>query len=273
MRRAVVGAVALCLMSGATARAQDGGDLAGLLAVMQEHFGQSMGEAVLGGQSVFVTARGVAKLPAPAARPYDLQVEAQGPTAVQAARLRDDKVDRLRAVAKRFSLQLTVGEPSYVTLPRAVSPPRPAIAATPGATLSPPIQAPGATPAPQVTARIPVHFARPPEAQMPAFIDALREAGIETLPDTNGLPNPLAQVTQMLGLGGTAVSSATVDPATWDKASAAAVQAAKSEAEALASPADRHVGALRQVMLLSRSIQGDEAVVTVAARFGFAPEK
>ena len=273
MRRAVVGAVALCLIGGGSARAQGAEDLGTLLAVMQEHFGQSMGEAVVGGQSIFVTAKGSAKLGAPAPRAYDLTADAQAPTAVQAAKLRDDKIEKLRAVAKRFSVQMTVGEGSYVTAGRfpLVRP----VATAPG--VAPPVQTPPNTPlatpsTAQVTARAPVTFVRPPPAQMPAFIDALREAGIETLPDTSAPPNGLAQLTQILGLGG-AASSPTVDQETWDRASAAAVQAARAQAEALAGPAGRRVGAVRQIMLLTRGVQGGEATVTVAARFGFAAEK
>jgi hypothetical protein len=278
MRRAVVGAVALCLIGGTAARAQGADDLGGLLAVLQEHFGQSMGEAVLGGQSVFVTAKGSVKLAGAATRSYELTVEAQGPTAVEAARRRDDKVEKLRAVARRFSSTITLGEPSYVAA-RAVIAPRIAVPATgnPPTVTIPSPNAPtppgAAAAAGQVTARVPVQFSRPPAAQMPAFLDALREAGVDTLPDTTAAANPLAQLTQIFGLGGAAPTSGTVEEETWSRASAAAMQAARAEAEALAAPAGRHVGAVRQVMLLSRSVQNGEATVSVAARFAFAPEK
>jgi hypothetical protein len=277
MRRAVVGAVALCLIGGTAARAQGADDLGSLLAVIQEHFGQSMGEAVLGGQSVFVTAKGSVKLPAPPHRSYDVTVEAQGPTAVQAARLRDDKVDKLKAVATRFSAPMVIGEPSYlanrpVIAPRITLPTgTPPVVTVPSPNAPPPPA--GTAAAGQVTARVPVQFTRPPPAQMPAFLDALREAGVDTLPDTNAAANPLAQLTQIFGLGGAAPTGGMVDEETWSRASAAAMQAARAQAESLAAPAGRHAGAVRQVMLLSRSVQNGEATVSVAARFGFAPDK
>lgn len=277
MRRVVVGAMALSLMGAGVARAQDS-NLAGLLAVIQEHFGQSMGEAVLGGQSVFVTARGSAKLAAAVARTYDITVEAQGSTAVEAAKLRDDKVDKLRAVAKHFSLTISLGEPSYayraaVVLPREVPPQTGGAGSLPPLPI-PPVQSRTAPSSPpQMTARIPVKFSRPSASAMPAFMDALRDAGVDTLPDTNGVANPLAQLTELLGVGGAAAPIAGIDQEVWDRASAAAIQSAHAQAEALAAPAGRHIGAMRQVLLLSRSAQGDEATVTVAVRFGFEAAK
>jgi hypothetical protein len=108
---------------------------------------------------------------------------------------------------------------------------------------------------------------------MPAFMDALREAGVDVLPDTNTPANALAQLTQILGVGSPPAPGSTVDEDTWSRASAAAMQAARSEAEALAAPAGRHVGTVRQVTLLSRTVQNGEATVFVAARFGFAGDK
>lgn len=279
MRWAVLGAVALSLMGGAAARAQGPETISGVLVAAGEQLGQGVGDAALGGQSVFVTARGAVKLPTSPARAYELTVEAQGPTAVQAARLRDDKVDKLRAVARRFSVQMTEGEPSYLAN-RSFATVRiaPSTTGNPPAIQIPPVtpptpQAGGNTATALVTARVPVQFTRPPTAQMPAFVDALREAGVDTLPDTNSPANSLAQLTQLFGIGGAPLPASTVDEEIWSRASAAAMQAARAEAEALAAPAGRHVGTVRQVTLLSRSVQNGEAAVMVAARFGFAPEK
>jgi hypothetical protein len=157
-----MGAVALSLMGGMAARAQGTEALSGVLVAAGEQLGQGVGEAALGGQSVFVTAKGAVKLPVPPSRPYDLTVEAQGPTAVQAAKLRDDKIEKLRAVAKRFSVQMTEGEPSYlanrslaaarITLPTTGTPP--AIQIPPVA--PPAAQAGGSAATAQVTARVPV---------------------------------------------------------------------------------------------------------------------
>jgi hypothetical protein len=271
-----MGALALSVIGGAAARAQGPEIIPGVLAAAGEQLGQGVGEAALGGQSVFVTAKGAVKLPAPPSRTYDLTVEAQGPTAVQAAKLRDDKIEKLRAVARRFTVQMTEGEPSYlanrsfatarVTLPTTANPLAIQIPpATPSASPSA-----GNTATAQVTARVPVQFARPSAAQMPAFMDALRDAGVDTLPDTNTPANGLAQLTQIFGVGGLPAPAGAVDEDTWSRASAAAMQAARAEAEALAAPAGRHVGTVRQVTLLSRSVQNGEATVMVAARFGFA---
>jgi hypothetical protein len=152
----------------------------------------------------------------------------------------------------------TTGNPPAIQIPP-VSPPAP--------------QAGANAAAGQVTARVPVQFTRPSAAQMPAFMDALREAGVDVLPDTNTPANPLAQLTQILGVGSPPASPGAVDEETWTRASAAAIQAARAEAEALAAPAGRHVGTVRQVTLLARTVQNGEATVMVAARFGFAAEK
>ncbi len=45
----------------------------------------------------------------------------------------------------------------------------------------------------------------------------------------------------------------------------------RHQAEALAAAGGRKLGEARQILQLNRAVQGDQAVVTVAARFGFAP--
>jgi hypothetical protein len=276
MHRAVMGAMVLSLMGGVAARAQGAEDLPGVLVAAGEQLGQGLGQAALAGQSVFVTAKGSVKLPAPPARVYQLTVQADAPTAVQAAKLRDDKLEKLRAVARRFSVQITEGEPSYLAS-HTIAAPRvnPSTSNIPPAFQNPPANPPqgSSTLTGVVTASVPVQLARPPASSMPAFVDALREAGFDTLSTTNTPANGLAQLGQLFGVGGAPAPASSVDEETWNRASAAAMQAARAQAEALAAPAGRHVGQVHQVTLLTRSVVNGEATVMVAVRFGFAPEK
>lgn len=261
MRPVAIGALALSIMGGSFARAQGVDDFAGLLAAFEEHFGQSVGEAMVGGQSVFVTAKGVAKIDKPVGRTYGATVEGVAETAVEAAKIRDAKLDKVRALAKRFATELTLGEANYVYGPH-FTPPARIVQGSP-----PPLPAPVRTPSSTFTVSTPVRFSRLTDAGMPTFLDALHEAGIDNFSNTSAPTNIFSQATETFGFG---TVGGDVDQATWDKAMAAAVSTAKLQAETLASAGGRHVGDLRQVMLLSKSVRGNEATVTVAARFGFA---
>ena len=260
--RILAGAAALSVVftQGASAQASDGP--VGVLAAGVEQLGQSVGEAALGGSSIFVTARGVARIEKPAARIYAVTVEGEGDTAVEAAKQRDAKIDRLRAAAKRFSAEMTLGEGNYGRAPPKVAP-----------IVRPPAGAPPTPPAgpapPAFTASLAVRFARPPDTAMPAFMDALHEAGVEAFPNTTATAAPFNPAA-FLGIS-SADAIGAVDQATWDKASGAAVAAARRRAEVLASADGRRVGPMRQVMMLTSQVQGGEAAVTVAARFEFAP--
>lgn len=70
----------------------------------------------------------------------------------------------------------------------------------------------------------------------------------------------------MLGFG----STDQIDPALWDRASQDAVAEARRQATVLATAAGRTLGAARQVLVLTRSVQGSTASVTVAVRYAFA---
>jgi hypothetical protein len=272
--KVLAGAAALSMLACVQARAQGPGDVPAMLAAAEEQLGQGVGEAALGGSSVFVTAKGVARLDAPASRIYAVTIEDEGVTATDAAKGRDAKLDRLRAVAKRFSVEMTPGDYGYTRPNPPVAPirtiiPAPA-AAAPGAAPPPLAIAPigGPKPSPRLfTANVAVRFTRPPEASMPAFLDALHDAGVETLNAANIQPNnPVT--TALLGLG---AASPEVNEAVWTKAAAAAMAAARQQAEVLASAGGRHVGQVRQIIQLARTVQGDQATVMVAARFAFAP--
>ncbi len=275
MRGVLIGAVALGLLAGGAAQAQGVSDVAGFFAAAEEQLGQSVGEAALSGSSVFVTAKGTAGIAAAAAKPYSVTAQADGPTVAEAAKARDAILDRLRAVAKRYGVQMTLEESNYLrgfaqpapSAPRSPATPAPAAAGgpPPPPVVIRPVAAPGNRPFQASTV---VQFSRPADAMMPAFLDAVHDAGVDNLGATNPQPtNPLAAAAAIFG----SEPGPGVDQAVWDKAGAAAVTAARAQAEVLAAAAGRHVGPVRSIMLISRFAQGDEATVTVAARFGFAP--
>jgi uncharacterized protein YggE len=101
--------------------------------------------------------------------------------------------------------------------------------------------------------------------RLPAFLDALVAAGIDY--DLQGKRsqqafNPFAR------LGG---GEQTVDDATWDRASVDAMNAARRQADVLATAAGRRVGDARQVLMIAKTVQAEDATVTVAVRYGLLP--
>jgi hypothetical protein len=120
-----------------------------------------------------------------------------------------------------------------------------------------------ATP-PQFTASAALRFTRPAEASMPAFMDALHDAGIDQLTRHQRADS------QPVGRRGRPVRHrprglSDIDQAILDKAANAAVTAARAQAEVLAA-AGRHVGQVRQSLMLGKSVQGDKAVVGMIAK-------
>ncbi len=116
-----------------------------------------------------------------------------------------------------------------------------------------------------------VRFQAADPTRLPDFLDAIRAAGVESLsggPAVPGMFN-MFQNSQLLGFG----DIEKVDDVTWDRASRAAMTEARRQADVLAAAAGRSVGEAQQVMSLTRAIQGGEATVTVAVRFGFRPTK
>lgn len=268
MRRSVLCAWALAVLAGGAARAQGVGDVPALLAAGVDQFGQGVGESALGGSSVFVTAKGVVKAERPVVRYYRATVSGEGSTAVEAARVRDAKIEKLRAAAKRFNVDMTLGVPDYTAAPAVRTVvrvnPQPVAPGSP-LVLPPGAAAPPTLATPILTARTEAQFVRPAEASMPAFMDALREAGVDAQP-----ANPLSSLNAAAGFLGIGGAAGEADQAAWGKAGAAAVAAAREEAEALAAAAGRKVGQARQITLLSRTVQGDQLTVWVAVRFAFA---
>jgi uncharacterized protein YggE len=118
-----------------------------------------------------------------------------------------------------------------------------------------------------VTASVQVKLDRPNETRLPQFVDALVDAGVTDLDDSlNGLNlGPMTPFLSLLGL------DAARDPgeAVWNQATADGVRKARAQAEAIAEASGRRLGQVRYVSVLMRSHDGENALVSVAVRFGF----
>jgi hypothetical protein len=255
------------------AAAQDVSQLAGLLASATEAYGQSFGEAATGGSSVFVTATGRAKLPAPLIDAYPINLEGRATSAVAASKLRDDRLAAARAIAQRFNVSVEIGSSTFSrevdteAQQKRNSEVMAERAAHPGV----PIVEPPLGDADRVfIARTGVRFRAADPSQLPAFLDALKAAGIDYLTVGQGLAGlgALFGRSEVLGFGGLDK----VDDSIWDRASQNAVAAAQRQAAVLASAAGRQLGPAKQIVFLTRSTQGDTVSVTVAARFAFLPK-
>lgn len=251
-------------------------DLAGMLAATAEQIGQGLGESATSGSGVFVTAQGKAPLPQAAnGGTMTLTVSGSGATAIEAARQRDEEMAKVLAAARRFGVTAEPGKTTwniedgseygayadYMTEAAADAAEDAAVAAP---TASDAMAGPTTT----VTASISVKVGRPDEARMPGFVDALTEAGVDKLDDTlNGMD--LGQFGPFLSLLGLDIAA---DPgeAVWNAATADAMRAARDQAQAIAAASGRQLGPVRNVTFLMRSQDGQNAVVSVAARYGFA---
>lgn len=254
-------------------------DVAGMLAATAEQIGQGLGESATAGAGVFVTAQGRAPLPSRAAAgAITLTITGSGATAVEAARQRDEELAKVVAAARRFGVTAEPGKTTwgieegydftnYDSMAVAI----PAMnedgtyaeidAAAPAADAA-------AEPSSTITASISVQVGRPDEARMPAFIDALSDAGVDKLDDSlNGLD--LGQFGPFLSLLGLNFAE---DPgeAVWNAATADAMGAARDQAQAIASASGRTLGQVRNVTFLMRSQDNENAMVSVAVRYGFA---
>lgn len=251
-------------------------DLAGMLAATAEQIGQGLGESASAGAGIFVTAQGKAPLPrSTSGGTMTITVSGSGATATEAARERDEELAKVLAAARRFGVTAEPGKTTWsigedfdyasaysdaaveaVMVPTEDPDDAPtAMDAMPEATT-------------KVTASIQVKVGRPEEARIPGFIDALTEAGVEKLDDTlNGLD--LGQFGPFLSLLGLDIAA---DPgeAVWNAATADAMRAAREQAQAIASASGRQLGQVRNVTFLMRSQDGQNAVVSVAVRYGFA---
>lgn len=279
--KAILCAAAAAVLIATPAAAQD---IAGPVAAAVDQFGQSVAESMAGGTGVFVTAQGRAPMPAAAAAPMTLTIKGTGKTAVEAVADRNARLERIRSAANRFDVAMEVGETGY-----SISDANDWMPASSGwATAFPAVRDDGSDDqavevepieptaeeaavsedARTVTASVQVKLERPNETRLPAFVDALVEAGVTDLNDSLTGIN-LGQLQPFLSLLGLDPAS---DPgeAVWNAATADGVARARAQAEAIAIASGHRLGAVRHVSMLMRSHDGENALVSVAVRFGFA---
>jgi hypothetical protein len=258
------------------ASAQISGATAGIVAAGAEGVGQGLGAAVAGGPSVFVTATGKAPLAAnvAAADAYGASVEGKAPSAVEAARRLDEKLDAARAIAARYHVVIDIGETAFSRQGAGAPPPR---AGRPGEVTVPVVVVkPVAPPAAEIVARdfiarSPVGFRPSDPRQVPAFLDSLAAADIEVGPPAKG--SSLAAIMAAMIPSAESAGAGSPDVAVWDRASANAIAEARRQASVLAAAAGRQVGEAQQILMLTRNTQANEASVTVAVRFALTPAK
>ena len=274
----VIAVAALGLAS--SARAQDAGGFAGLMATAVEGVGQSLGEAATSGSSIFVTGKGYARLTAPLTDAYFVNIEGKAASAVDAARIRDQRLDQLRAVSKRFGVDMEIGESAFsreidLDAQQALIRKRNADRA---ADRHRPFRPSDDRHHPARSAarlhrqdRRPVQITRcsaPARLPRRPWRRRGRDQLSEGLGARGGMPNLFSAATEVLGFG----SVQAVDAAIWDKASADAVNNARHQAEVLAAVSGRQVGEVRQILSLAKGVEGDKASVTIAVRFAFRPK-
>lgn len=270
--RTVVAAVAAVLIA-TPAAAQD---IAGPVAAAVDQFGQSISESIAGGPGVFVTAQGRAALPSSNGLPLTLTIKGEGATASEAVADRNAQLERVRSAANNFEVAVEVGATTYgisseddiATIDwaaMAVADAAEAAAIADGSA-APAAAEPDAPATRTVTASVQVKLDRPNETRMPAFIDALVDAGVTDLDDSlNGMN--LGQMQPFLALLGLDTAR---DPGEdiWNAATADAISRARAQAETIAAASGRPLGPVRYVSVLMRSHDGANALVSVAVRFG-----
>lgn len=275
MNRIVAAAAAAALLATPVA-AQD---LAGPVAAAVDQFGQGIAESMTGGPGLFVTAQGEASLPAASAAPMTITIKGTGKTAVEAVADRNAQLEAVRSVANRFDVAMDVGATNYSIgqeTPAWLAAAAPAIDwndpsedADVDVEVIDPLGEESAEAGDErtVTASVQVKLDRPNESRMPEFVDALVAAGVANLDDSlHGLNlGAMAPFMSLLGL------DVTRDPgeAVWNQATADAVRKARAQAETIAEASGRRLGPVRHVSVLMRSQDGENALVSVAVRFGF----
>lgn len=287
MNRFAVALAAAALVSATPAAAQD---FAGPIAAAVDQFGQGMAESMGAGQGLFVTAQGKAPMPAAGTARMVLTIKGTGQTAVEAVADRNRQLDAVRGVANRFDVAIEVGGTNYSideTPSWMADTAMPAIdwdaaaeaaadaveAAASDDEVSVELIEPLASTEPSqasvrtVTASVEVKIERPNETRLPGFVDALVEAGVTDLNDgLNGMN--LGQFQPFMSLLGLDTARDPGEPV-WNEATADGVRRARAQAEAIAEASGRRLGPVRHVSVLMRSHDGENALVSVAVRFGF----
>ena len=276
----IAAAVAAAALAAATPVAAQ--DIAGPVAAAVDQFGQGMAESMTGGPGLFVTAQGEAPMPATASMPMTITIKGTGKTAVEAVADRNAQLERVRSVANRFDVAMDVGATNYAIAEEDAWAIAPAMAAAvdwedtdptaEAAADAVEVQMIGESGSEDadtrtVTASVVVKLDRPNESRLPEFVDALVDAGVSNLDDSlNGLNfGPMTPFLSLLGL------DMARDPGepVWNQATADGVRKARAQAEAIAEASGRRLGQVRYVSVLMRSHDGENALVSVAVRFGF----
>jgi Protein of unknown function (DUF541) len=277
MKRFAWPLAAVLLAAAPAAGAQSTDMWAGLLATGVEGIGHAAGEAAVGGSSVFVTATGHARLPSPIADAYLVNIEGKSGSAVEASRLHDEHMKTAQAIAARFGVVMDVGTTGFTrevdpAAQRSSNARRQAefqaqFAARQAGKPVPPLAVDDIEDKQIFVVRTGVRFKAPSAAQLPPLLDALAAAGIDDATgNLAGLRQPnFLGASQILGFGGLA----DVDDAVWDRASQDAMARARRQAAVLAAASGREIGEVKQIMLLTRSVEGEDVSVTISARYGF----
>lgn len=256
-------ALSVALWSGAAA-AQDAANFARSAAGLLELTGEGLGEAARGGASILVTATGKARLPTPLVETFELNIEGTSDSAVEASRLRDQKLSVVKATAARHQIGIDYGQSTITPVidQAAVASRRRKTAATGVTESSSPLESEV-----HFVARSTLKFSAPGGRDLAPFLDDLRKAGIGLVASNGTVASPggLFNAAQIFGLG----QADQVAPAIWDDATKAALAEARREAEVIAGASGRSLGAVRQVTVFSRSASGAEASVTVCVRYDF----
>jgi hypothetical protein len=273
-----VACVVTLLVQPGVAAAQDVDKFIGALAAGAEGVGQSLGESMRGGDSIFVSATGRAALPGRPAEAYIIDVESKAPSVVEAARLRDQRVQAARAIARRFNMKVETGvsglsrigdgSGSLFHLPGQLADDATGRGANDAGDKTTPTSA-----KPKFAAHTEMRFSAADPGQFPAFLDALDAAGVDIPAGGGSGSGIMALLSQKsaASLGFATVEAA--DDATWDRASQNALAEARRQATVLAAAAGRPLGEVKQILFFMRTVEGDRASVTLAVRYGFAPPR
>lgn len=228
-------------------------------ATVAEGMGQGIGEAASGDQSVFVTATGRETVSARASD-YSVIIEGRAATAVEAAKQHDDRLATIQMLAQKFGVTAEVGTGVFSTEVNAEAEPNstnPARATKARLVHSASVVAAARQDEGGVdlfVVRSDVQFKVANPAQLPGFIDALKGAGI-----SGGASNE-ADLTNF-------IPAEMVADSVWDRLSQKAITLALHQAQVLAKAAGREVGDAEQIMVLSKTVQGSQASLTISVRY------
>jgi hypothetical protein len=265
MKRIAAAAVAaVAIAASGAAGAQEAGNIAGVVATELGAFGQGIGRGASGSDDIYIHAQGRAKLPDALTAAWQghtpafvATAEGKAPSAVEAVRKRDAKIERLRAAAAKLGGEIQVGESTLVVEGNGGGEPGGGGPMVDSATEAAP-----AKPAPFL-AHATIRFVAPDPAKLPALLDALRAAGADDLRPDVDAGNYVRRYYESWSYEATAK----VDEATWAQAGADAVRAATVQARALAEGAHRDLGPVNQITYLIRTTDGKQAYVALVVRF------